>query len=240
MLTTVFLSALLMLGCLGGAAASDLYRKSIHSDKTMLGGEDGRHTVRRQPHQQTKNEIRKSLDPESFHMRVTPTTSKISRPTIIKLYPPTAQPGHMHANMPMRFGRQIDPEEDKAPNYPNMPQRFGRSLGRTCTKCPPSYLAPNPELPQRFGRRSLYWSLLQTLATEQLHKTGLHWDEDFTSSSEVEMEENSMFKKLDPFGFEFFYCRFHPRQNATTQRSKKFDSGKREETSTWTLTILSV
>ncbi|XP_053303427.1 pro-FMRFamide-related neuropeptide VF [Pleuronectes platessa] len=194
MLTTVFLSALLMLGFVGGAAASDLYRKSIHSDKTLLGGEDGRQTVRRLPHQQTKSEIRKSLDLESFHMRVTPTTSKISLPTIIKLYPPTVKPGHMHANMPMRFGRQIDPDEDKAPNSPNMPQRFGRSRGRMCTKCPPVHLAPNPGLPQRFGRRSLYWSLLQTMATEHLLKTGLHWAEDFTSSSEVEMEENSMFK----------------------------------------------
>ncbi|XP_035039635.1 pro-FMRFamide-related neuropeptide VF [Hippoglossus stenolepis] len=175
MLTIVFLTALLMLGCLGGAAASDLYRKSIHSDKTMLGGEDGRHTVRRQPHQQTKGEIRKSLDLESFHMRVTPATSKISLPTIIKLHPPAAKPVHMHANMPLRFGRQIDPDDDKAPNSPNMPQRFGRSRGQMCTKCPPVDLAPNPGLPQRFGRRSLYWSLFKTLATEQLLKTGLHW-----------------------------------------------------------------
>ncbi|XP_019946147.1 pro-FMRFamide-related neuropeptide VF [Paralichthys olivaceus] len=186
MLTTVFLSALLMLGGLGGAAVSDLYGKSIHSDRTLLGGEDVRHTVRRQPHQQTKSEMRRSLDLESFNMRVTPATSKISLPTIIKLYPPTTKPVHMHANMPMRFGRQIDSNEDKAPNSPNMPQRFGRSRGRICPKCPPVRIEPNPELPQRFGRSSLYWSLLKTLATERLLKTGLHWAEDFTSSSEVE------------------------------------------------------
>lgn len=53
MLTTVFLSALLMLE---GAAAADLqvYRKSIHGDKTLLSSDDGRHTVRKQPHQQVR------------------------------------------------------------------------------------------------------------------------------------------------------------------------------------------
>lgn len=56
MLTTVFLSALLMLGGVRGAAASDfqVYGQLIHSDKTLVSREDGRHTVRRQPHQQVR------------------------------------------------------------------------------------------------------------------------------------------------------------------------------------------
>ncbi|GLD57876.1 uncharacterized protein AKAME5_001004300 [Lates japonicus] len=173
MLTTVFLSALLMLGGVRGAAASDLqvYGQSIHSDKTLVSREDGRHTVRRQTHQQT-NENRRSLDLESFNMHVTPTAGKISLPSIIRLYPPTAKPLHMHANMPMRFGRESHPGDDKVPNStPNMPQRFGRSweVIRMCAECPYVHEARNPELPQRFGRNSLYWRLLRTLANEQLH-----------------------------------------------------------------------
>ncbi|XP_023286754.1 uncharacterized protein LOC111673268 [Seriola lalandi dorsalis] len=199
MSTTMFLSALLMLGGLGGATASDLqvYGKLIHSDKTLLSSEDGRHTVRKQPHQQTNSEIRRSLDLESFNMHVTPTTSKISLPSIIKLYPPTAKPVHMHANMPMRFGRESDPGDDRAPNSnPNMPQRFGRSweVIRMCAECPDIREAPNPALPERLGRNSPFWILLRTLASEQLFNTGLHWAEDFdftTSSEEVEMEEKT-------------------------------------------------
>ncbi|XP_035476518.2 pro-FMRFamide-related neuropeptide VF [Scophthalmus maximus] len=171
MLTTVFLSALLMQGGLGGAAASDLrvYGKSMHRDKTLLSRDDGRHAVRRQPHQQTKSESHRSLDLGSLNMHVTPAISKISLPTIIKLYAPTAKPIHMHVNMPMRFGREKDPDDDKAPNSPNMPQRFGRSraVNRLCAAgCPEVREAPNPELRHRFGRNGLYWSLLKTLASE--------------------------------------------------------------------------
>uniref|UniRef100_A0A4W6EJF9 Uncharacterized protein n=1 Tax=Lates calcarifer TaxID=8187 RepID=A0A4W6EJF9_LATCA len=121
------------------------------------------------------SENRRSLDLESFNMHVTPTASKISLPSIIRLYPPTAKPLHMHANMPMRFGRESHPGDDK--------------VIRMCAECPDVHEARNPELPQRFGRNSLYWRLLRTLANEQLH-----WTEDFdftTSSEEVEMEEKS-------------------------------------------------
>ncbi|XP_047461354.1 pro-FMRFamide-related neuropeptide VF [Mugil cephalus] len=196
MLRTVMVSALLMLGGLGGAEASDLqvFGKSIRSDKTVLSGGDNRHTVRKQPRQQMKSEIHRSLDLENFNIHVTPPTNKFSLPTIIKLYPPTAKPLHMHANMPMRFGRESDPGDERAPNStPNMPQRFGRSweVIRMCAECPEVQEAPNPVLPQRFGRSNPYWSLLRTLASEQLLKTGLHWDEnfDFATSSEEEQEE---------------------------------------------------
>nr|QUV72745.1 LPXRFa [Scatophagus argus] len=198
MLSTVFLSTLLMMGHLGGAASSDLkvYGKSVHSDKT-LSTDDGRHTVRKQPHQQVRGEISRSLDLQSFNVHVNPTTSKISLPTIVKLYPPTAKPLHLHANMPMRFGRDSNAGEDRIPNSnPNMPQRFGRSweLIQLCAKCPGVQAAPKPVQPQRPGRNRLFWSLLTTLANAQLLDTGLHWAEDFdfrTSSEVMEMPEKT-------------------------------------------------
>ncbi|XP_044027005.1 pro-FMRFamide-related neuropeptide VF [Siniperca chuatsi] len=199
MLTAVFLSTLLMLGGLGGAAASDLqvYGKSIHTDKTLLSSDDGRHTVKKQPHQQTKSEIRRSLDLDSFNIQVTPATSKISLPIITKLYAPTAQPLHRHSNMPMRFGRDSNPGDDRFPNStPNMPQRFGRSWEeiKMCPQCPGVRKALSPVLPERFGKNTLHWSLLRTLANAQLFNTGLHWADDFdftASSEEVEMQEKT-------------------------------------------------
>uniref|UniRef100_A0A1A7YZ08 Neuropeptide VF n=1 Tax=Iconisemion striatum TaxID=60296 RepID=A0A1A7YZ08_9TELE len=198
MLTTVTLLALLMLGGLRGAAASDfhVFGKSIHNDETLQSSNDNRYSIRKLPRQQLTSGIRRSLDLESFKIHVTPTTSKISLPTIIKLYPPTAKPLHMHANMPLRFGRDIS--DDRAPNSsPNMPQRFGRSweLLQMCAECRDVREAPSPVLPQRFGRNAPYWNLLRTLASEQLLNTGLHWSEDldFKSSSEedADMEDKS-------------------------------------------------
>lgn len=109
---------------------------------------------------QIKSNIHRSLDLESFKIQVTPNSSKVSRPTIIKLYPPTAKPLHMHANMPMRFGRGNIPGDDQTPNStPNMPQRFGRSWKVTlCAEC--SGIPDVPKQPHRLVRNSQYWSLL--------------------------------------------------------------------------------
>ncbi|XP_013866639.1 pro-FMRFamide-related neuropeptide VF [Austrofundulus limnaeus] len=197
MLTTVIMLALLMLGGLRGAAASDfhVFGKSIHDDETLQSSSSDRILLRKQPRQQMTSGIRRSLDLESFKLHVTPATSKISLPTIIKLYPPTAKPLHMHANMPLRFGR--DSSDDRAPNSsPNMPQRFGRSweLLQMCGECRDVREAPSPVLPQRFGRNVPYWSLLRTLASEHLLNTGLSWVEDLgfkRSSEEDEMEEKT-------------------------------------------------
>ncbi|XP_017278134.1 pro-FMRFamide-related neuropeptide VF [Kryptolebias marmoratus] len=199
MLTMVILLALLMLGGLGGAAASDfhVFGKSIHDDETLQSSNDDRHSIRKQPRQQMASGIRRSLDLESFKIHVTPATSKISLPTIIKLYPPTAKPLHMHANMPLRFGRESS--DDRAPNSsPNMPQRFGRSweVLRMCGECRDIREAQSPVLPQRFGRNVPYWSLLRTLTSEQLLNTGLHWTEDFdfkrSSEEDEEVEEKNL------------------------------------------------
>ncbi|KAM8766954.1 pro-FMRFamide-related neuropeptide VF isoform 1-T1 [Acanthopagrus schlegelii] len=169
MLTAVFLSALLMLWVSGGAEASDLRvsGKSIHTDKS-LSDSDGRHSVRKQLHlYQAKSDIGRSLDPESLKVQLTPTSrSKFSLPSIIKLYPPTSPPLNMHHNMPMRFGRNsdYDDEEGVPESSPNMPQRFGRAweVFEMCAECPGVEEALQP-LPRPW-RRSLYWSLLRTLA----------------------------------------------------------------------------
>ncbi|XP_029918830.1 pro-FMRFamide-related neuropeptide VF [Myripristis murdjan] len=155
--------ALLMLGHHDRIAAFDLqvYGKSIRNDS--------RHTVRRQPHQQTSNGIRRSLDFENFNIHVAPTSSKISLPTMVRLYPPTAKPLHMHANLPLRFGREYDSDDDRLPkSSPNLPQRFGRSweVIRMCAECPDVEESSLPTLPQRFGRSSLSWSLFRTLASD--------------------------------------------------------------------------
>ncbi|XP_034748418.1 pro-FMRFamide-related neuropeptide VF [Etheostoma cragini] len=198
-LCPVFLSALLMLVGLGGAAASDLhvYGKSIHSDKTFLSVNDGRRTLNQQPHHQTNSEIRRSLDLKSLNAHVTPTTSKISLSNFIKLHQLPAKPGRLHANMPMRFGREIIPDNDKDPDLtPIMPQRFGRSweVIRMCAECPDGRAALNPVWPQRFGSSGPYWSLLRTLANAPLVNNGNHWPDIFdsqASSEEVETQEKT-------------------------------------------------
>lgn len=50
MLTAAILSALLMIGSLGGAAASDfhIFGKSFHNDETLRSSNDDRNSVRKQ------------------------------------------------------------------------------------------------------------------------------------------------------------------------------------------------
>uniref|UniRef100_A0A3P9BUS8 Uncharacterized protein n=1 Tax=Maylandia zebra TaxID=106582 RepID=A0A3P9BUS8_9CICH len=182
MLVTMILSALLMLRGLGGSDVH-VFGKLVRSGKNLLSSNDGTYSVRKQPHQETKNKIHRSLDLESFNIHVAPTTSKFSLPTIVRFYPPTVKPLHQHANMPLRFGRQSHPSDERTPNSsPNLPQRFGRS-----------WVAIRVLLSQRFERNSPYWKLLRTVAIEQLLNTGLHWAENFdsttTSDEETELEE---------------------------------------------------
>ncbi|CAJ1083844.1 pro-FMRFamide-related neuropeptide VF [Xyrichtys novacula] len=194
MLITVFLSVLLMQGGLGGAATSELQvlGKSVHRAISLLNGVNGRHTVRTHMHQQAKSDHSRSLDFESFNIHTTP-SSKISLPFIVKLYPPTTKPLHLHANMPMRFGRQSGPIDDGGQNStPNMPQRFGRAWETiyVCSECPKVKEAVNMA-PSLFGRSSLFWNLLRTVVNERLLSGDAHWSEDFdfsASSEEVETQ----------------------------------------------------
>uniref|UniRef100_A0A3P9JHX2 Neuropeptide VF precursor n=1 Tax=Oryzias latipes TaxID=8090 RepID=A0A3P9JHX2_ORYLA len=202
MLTTMMLSVLLVLGGLGGAAASDLhvFGKSFHGDDPLESSHDSQlDMLRKQLRQQTKRGIRRSLDLESFNICVTPTSSKLNLPTIIKLYPPTAKPLHMHANMPLRFGRESSASDDRVQNSsPNMPQRFGRAweVLRMCGGCRSVREAPSPVLPQRFGRNTPHWGFLNTLANEQLLNPELRWNKDIDlpiSSEEEDMEGKDIY-----------------------------------------------
>lgn len=118
---------------------------------------------------QIKSSSRRSLDLESLRIQVTPTASRSSLPTIVRLYPPTDKPLHMHANIPLRFGRGGVAGEDQTPN---LPQRFGRSwkVLQLCTEC-----LRLQRLPKQHHRLVRDWSLVRTLANDQLVNMGLHW-----------------------------------------------------------------
>ncbi|XP_072303241.1 pro-FMRFamide-related neuropeptide VF [Eucyclogobius newberryi] len=148
MWTVLGLCVLLMLGGMGGVTASQIqiYGKARYSG--LRSGHVGRPSGRGQSHwsrSPSKNTIHRSLDLEAFNLHVAPTASRINLPTIIRLYPPTAKPLHLHANMPLRFGRANSPD---SPTNPNMPLRFGRDRDS-------SQNHPNiPNMPLRFGRDS--------------------------------------------------------------------------------------
>lgn len=118
---------------------------------------------------QTKSSSRRSLGLDTLRMQVAPTASRSSLPTIVRLYPPTDKPLHVHANMPLRFGRGSVAGEDQTPN---LPQRFGRSwkVLQLCTEC-----LRLRRLPEQQHRLVQDWSLLRTLANDQVASTGLHW-----------------------------------------------------------------
>ncbi|KAK7898534.1 hypothetical protein WMY93_019387 [Mugilogobius chulae] len=120
--------------------------------------------------------------------------------TIIRLYPPTAKPLHLHANMPLRFGRRANSHDN--PNNPNMPLRFGRDsdsahnqpsnpnmplrFGRYSDSEPgglrferESESGNNPTLPQRFGRAGRTFRLCSQCSDgeriREMQKDGLYW-----------------------------------------------------------------
>ncbi|XP_059412090.1 uncharacterized protein LOC132145248 isoform X2 [Carassius carassius] len=98
-------------------------------------------------------EIPRSLEIEDFTLNVAPTSARVSSPTILQLHPKITKPTHLHANLPLRFGRdtEITPRERAKSNI-NLPQRFGRS----CTTCARSGTGLSATLPQRFGRRNIF------------------------------------------------------------------------------------
>uniref|UniRef100_A0A8C5C367 Uncharacterized protein n=1 Tax=Gadus morhua TaxID=8049 RepID=A0A8C5C367_GADMO len=124
--TGLFLGVL-ALASAGGAAAAEqvLYGKPVHSEKTFLI--EGRYSGRKRP---------RALDLEPMSS----TSGKSSFPTMVQLYPPTtekvyqpiAEPVHLKAKLPLRFGRQSEPSIDRSQkSTPNLPQRFGRA----CAEC---------------------------------------------------------------------------------------------------------
>ncbi|XP_042566578.1 pro-FMRFamide-related neuropeptide VF [Clupea harengus] len=88
---------------------------------------------------------------------------------MLKLYPPAGKPSHLHANLPLRFGRtsEMEPQRTSSKSSLNLPQRFGRS--RVCMKCRRNGTPPSATLPQRFGRRYLPgavdWLPIHTMAS---------------------------------------------------------------------------
>uniref|UniRef100_A0A8C8F0B2 Uncharacterized protein n=2 Tax=Oncorhynchus tshawytscha TaxID=74940 RepID=A0A8C8F0B2_ONCTS len=155
--TTMSMFTLVILGCLGfqGVMASDsrAYRMSMTNDN------DG-HTTSQRQDPQTSNEIPRSIEVDDFKINVVPTSGKVSlAPTMVRLYPPPVKTSHLHANLPLRFGRDSLPDDTHSPKTTlNLPQRFGRAQGSgateptSCIECPHVGTLPSATLPQRFGR----------------------------------------------------------------------------------------
>ncbi|XP_076863928.1 pro-FMRFamide-related neuropeptide VF [Brachyhypopomus gauderio] len=102
----------------------------------------------------------RSLEMEDFTFSVVPTSGRVNSPTILRLHPISAKPSHLHANLPLRFGREAYVERTPKSSI-NLPQRFGRSqvaesFEQVCTECRRAQVPPSATLPQRFGRRNAY------------------------------------------------------------------------------------
>ncbi|XP_071001679.1 uncharacterized protein, partial [Oncorhynchus clarkii lewisi] len=152
---------LVILGCVEfqGVMTSDsgVYRMSMTDD-------NNRHTTRQRQHPQTNNEILRSLEVDDFKINVAPTSGKVSSaPTMVRLSPPPVKPSHLHANLPLRFGRDSQPDDTHSPKSTlNLPQRFGRAQGSvatfmtSCIECPRIGTVPSATLPPRFSRNEFY------------------------------------------------------------------------------------
>uniref|UniRef100_A0AAY4BF93 Uncharacterized protein n=1 Tax=Denticeps clupeoides TaxID=299321 RepID=A0AAY4BF93_9TELE len=97
-------------------------------------------------------ETPRSLEVLDLPLPVIQFSSRLSAPSLLKLYPAAGKPSHMHANLPLRFGRSDQWERGpRTKSSLNLPQRFGRSY--ICSDCPRAGTPPSATLPQRFGRR---------------------------------------------------------------------------------------
>ncbi|XP_036371946.1 pro-FMRFamide-related neuropeptide VF [Megalops cyprinoides] len=149
-----------MLGCLapGGVTCA-------RPVEYALSSADTRHAEEQRLYPQASHENLRSLEMDDFTLKEAPTTTKVSSPTILKLYPSAGRPTLLHANLPLRFGRASSWGAVRMPKSAlNLPQRFGRSqvldapVPLPCHQCTRSggVASPSATLPQRFGRTALY------------------------------------------------------------------------------------
>ncbi|KAG9280049.1 pro-FMRFamide-related neuropeptide VF [Astyanax mexicanus] len=110
---------------------------------------------------ENNQDVPRSLEMEELSFNVVPTSGRASSPTILRLHPISAKPSHLHANLPLRFGREVFIQRTPKSAI-NLPQRFGRSQdpdpssGQLCTECRRAESPPSATLPQRFGRRNIF------------------------------------------------------------------------------------
>uniref|UniRef100_A0A4W4DU93 Uncharacterized protein n=1 Tax=Electrophorus electricus TaxID=8005 RepID=A0A4W4DU93_ELEEL len=140
----------LTLGILGGLMFRDVSAVTL-----PLAGNNDPNTITSRIFSESNQDIPRSLEMDDFTFNVVPTTSRVNSPTILRLQPISAKPSHLHANLPLRFGRDTYIERTPKSSI-NLPQRFGRSGGSTvrqvCTECRRAQVPPSATLPQRFGR----------------------------------------------------------------------------------------
>ncbi|KAJ7991568.1 hypothetical protein DPEC_G00285220 [Dallia pectoralis] len=152
---------LVILGCLGVQAV--IHTDSVEYGMALTNKNDG-YISRQRQYPKTSLELPRSLEMDDLKINVVPTSSKVlSAPTMVRLYLPPVKPSHIHATLPLRFGRDFQLDDTHSPKSTlNLPQRFGRSRGSgapipaSCSECPRLGTAPSATLPQRFGRNEFY------------------------------------------------------------------------------------
>ncbi|XP_062343342.1 pro-FMRFamide-related neuropeptide VF [Osmerus eperlanus] len=161
MCPTATLMVMLIFGMLGffvEGTTSEIgrYEKSISNDN--------RNYFRKRQYIQSSNEIPRSLEIQDFKINILPTSGKVNLPTMVKLFSGSTKPLHLHANLPLRFGRESDLGDRLPKSTLNLPQRFGRSGTeiQSCSECPHLGVVPSATLPQRFGRNSPFRNLFRT------------------------------------------------------------------------------
>ncbi|XP_066531755.1 pro-FMRFamide-related neuropeptide VF [Hoplias malabaricus] len=138
---------------------SSLLVQDVSAVRLPLTGDNDPNTIPNGIFSESNQDIPRSLEMEEFSFNVVPTSGRMSSPTILRLHPISAKPSHLHANLPLRFGRDAYIERTPKSSI-NLPQRFGRSQsvdltsGQLCTECRRES-PPSATLPQRFGRRNI-------------------------------------------------------------------------------------
>ncbi|KAL7829909.1 hypothetical protein AOLI_G00307940 [Acnodon oligacanthus] len=140
---------------------SSLLFQDVSAVRLPLTGDDDSNRIINGIFSENSQDIPRSLEMEEFAFNVLPTSARASSPTILRLHPISAKPSHLHANLPLRFGREAYIERTPKSSI-NLPQRFGRSQegdltsGQPCNECRRAESPPSATLPQRFGRRNIF------------------------------------------------------------------------------------
>ncbi|KAK6491361.1 pro-FMRFamide-related neuropeptide VF [Huso huso] len=112
----------------------------------------------------------RSLDMDEFKDVVLSTIYKTSKPVMISLKPTKPKDISTKANLPLRFGRAMEEMMERTQKAAlNLPQRNGRSQSLS------TFLQPQSNFPQRFGRAQPSATLPQRFGRSQYGKKPSHY-----------------------------------------------------------------